>query len=135
MLTDLGRRRCRRRSAFKAGRWRGPDDTAIVDERAACSHVRVRRRLVHIEHRRGAGVGPVENRAPRIARSRAQQRRHPLAQGRPLGLVPLSVEGRVNTKFDSALDLSGILEIEPSASPLRSVSTLAEYVGSRLQAA
>jgi acyl carrier protein len=54
-----------------------------------------------------------------------------------LGLLNLvlSVEGRVNTKFDSAIDLSGILAIEPSASPLRSVSTLAEYVGSRLQAA
>ena len=54
-----------------------------------------------------------------------------------LGLLNLvlSVEGRVNTKFGCAVDLAGILAVEPSSSPLRSVSTLAEYVGSHLPAA
>ena len=54
-----------------------------------------------------------------------------------LGLLNLvlSVEAKINSKFESALDLSSTLELEPSTSPLRTVSTLAHYVESRLQAA
>lgn len=54
-----------------------------------------------------------------------------------LGLLNfvLAVEGRVNTTFDATLDLASLLEIEPKTSPLRTVTTFAEHVASRLGSA
>ena len=54
-----------------------------------------------------------------------------------LGLLNLvlSVEAKINDKFASAIDLSATLALDPSTSPLRTVSTLAGYVESQLQAA
>jgi acyl carrier protein len=52
-----------------------------------------------------------------------------------LGLLNLvlAVESRVNAKFDAALDLSGLLAADPSTSPLRSVSLLADHVEAQLE--
>ena len=51
-----------------------------------------------------------------------------------LGLLNLvlAVESRANAKFDAGLDLSGLLTADPSTSPLRTVSTFADHVGSLL---
>ena len=48
--------------------------------------------------------------------------------------VVVAIEERVNAKFGTAFDLSGLLTVEPATSPLRSVAALVEYLGSRMQA-
>lgn len=49
-----------------------------------------------------------------------------------LNLV-LAVEARANAKFEASLDLSGLLAVDPSTSPLRTVAVLAEHVTTRLE--
>ena len=50
-----------------------------------------------------------------------------------LNLV-VAVEERVNGKFETSLDLSGMLALDPSSSPLRTVGSFADHLGSRLEA-
>ena len=50
-----------------------------------------------------------------------------------LNLV-VAVEERVNEKFETTIDLSTLLALDPGSSPLRSVSTLAQHLVARLQA-
>jgi hypothetical protein len=50
-----------------------------------------------------------------------------------LNLV-VAVEERVNAKFGVGFDLASLLTLDPATSPLRTVATLAEHLGSRVQA-
>ena len=87
------RRRCRTTPGGPAEprRRRGLHDAAHLGEGPPRPHVRVLGRLVGVEHRREAGVGALEQRAPLVARPRPHQRGHarlhrgPRRRGRLVG--------------------------------------------------
>ena len=62
--------------------------------------VRVRRRLVHRQHRREADVGALHDLAPLVTGLRPEDRGQPLLQRRPLGLVHLLAAGRPSAPRD-----------------------------------